>query len=477
MPPPRLWDAFCSGDATATAWLGGFDLAPAAIAQRPTAAIDRAGLVAALDSQPGNDPALTRRLRDPGSVAVVCGQQPAVGGGPLYSLIKAAQAVALAERISATGRVCVPVYWCASEDHDLDEADHADLIARNGDLHRHAADLGGGRASLRFRPALRWWDGFQDRLTAIAGPGLGSADWAALKPAPEEGMGAWTCRVLTHLLPGLVAVEGHRLRPLWRDQARRVLRHWPATALADLARDLEKHGFAPAFADLSRPPVFADRPDGRVEVSPDAALRLLDDEPGAFSPGAALRPILQQAALPAVAFIAGPGEVAYHAQLGPVYAAAEVPRPQIVPRISVTVLPTWIARAAERWGLDPSQPDQTPPARPTPLATELAALDEALSTLAAAPLTGDAARRRATGLARLTREAVRLRASLARDERRQAELLPPGAVRAWLRPRSTGQDRVLSLAQAVVLAGPGLAGLLVEAARSTAASGSSIIRL
>ncbi len=477
MTPPRLWDALRSGESAVAAWLGGVEFAPAALAQRPTAASDRAGLVAALDSQPGNDRTQTRRLLEPGSVAVVCGQQPAVGGGPLYSLVKAAHAVALAEAVTASGRPCVPIFWCASEDHDLGEAGHADLIAQNGDLHRHAADLGAGRASLRFRPARAWWDGFQPRLAEVAGPGLGSAAWNACEPQADEGMGAWTCRVLTRLLPGLVAVEGHRLRPLWRESARRALARWPEQALAAIARDLEQHGCAPAFPDLGRPPVFADRRDGRVAIDSATALRLLDDDPTAFSPGAALRPVLQQAALPAVAFIAGPGEVAYHAQLGPIYAAAEVPRPQLVPRISATLLPAWIARAADRWGLDPARPASLPPTLPAPLATELAALDGALAALAAAPLAGDAARRRASGLARLGREAQRLRASLARGERRHAGLLPPGAVQAWLRPRGSGQDRTLCLAQALVLGGPGLAGLLVGSARSTAAGDSAIIRL
>jgi hypothetical protein len=64
--------------------------------------------------------ALAALLGGPAAPAlVVTGQQPAVGGGPLYTLVKVAHAVSLARALGAAAGGVAPLFWCASEDHDL----------------------------------------------------------------------------------------------------------------------------------------------------------------------------------------------------------------------------------------------------------------------------------------------------------------------------------------------------------------------
>ena len=59
-----------------------------------------------------------------GAAAVVTGQQVALFGGPLLTLLKAATAIRKAQDATAqSGRTHVPVFWLASEDHDLAEVD------------------------------------------------------------------------------------------------------------------------------------------------------------------------------------------------------------------------------------------------------------------------------------------------------------------------------------------------------------------
>jgi bacillithiol synthase len=74
-----------------------------------------------------------------------------------------------------------------------------------------------------------------------------------------------------------------------------------------------------AFAEVGGPRRF-DR----------AALRAL--APAQFSTSALLRPIWQDTLLPTVAYVGGPAEVAYFAQVAPVYAAFERAMPLVVPR-------------------------------------------------------------------------------------------------------------------------------------------------
>jgi uncharacterized protein YllA (UPF0747 family) len=77
------------------------------------------------------------------------------------------------------------------------------------------------------------------------------------------------------------------------------------------------------------------------------ALRLLESDPGLWSPGALLRPLAQDHILPTVAYVGGPAEIAYHAQIGPSYGHFGVPRPPLVPRPSLTLVEPGQARALE----------------------------------------------------------------------------------------------------------------------------------
>jgi len=66
--------------------------------------------------------------------------------------------------------------------------------------------------------------------------------------------------------------------------------------------------------------------------SVNAMLALLHDEPELFSPNVALRPIVQQQLFPVAAYVAGPGEIAYWAQLKPLFNFFDKPMPVVYPR-------------------------------------------------------------------------------------------------------------------------------------------------
>jgi uncharacterized protein YllA (UPF0747 family) len=71
------------------------------------------------------------RLRN-GARAVVTGQQVGLFGGPLLTLLKAATAIARAKQaMHATGIEHVPVFWLATEDHDLAEIDQVSLLTKD----------------------------------------------------------------------------------------------------------------------------------------------------------------------------------------------------------------------------------------------------------------------------------------------------------------------------------------------------------
>jgi uncharacterized protein YllA (UPF0747 family) len=65
-----------------------------------------------------------------------------------------------------------------------------------------------------------------------------------------------------------------------------------------------------------------------------------------------LRPIAQDTLLPTVAYVAGPSEIAYHAQLSPVYRAFDIPQPVIYPRASVSIVEERLRRVMEKYNLE-----------------------------------------------------------------------------------------------------------------------------
>ena len=75
-----------------------------------------------------------------GALSAVTGQQVGLFGGPLFSIFKALSAVKLAEDATSAGVDCVPIFWLATEDHDLAEVDHINLALPQGPPRRLAID-------------------------------------------------------------------------------------------------------------------------------------------------------------------------------------------------------------------------------------------------------------------------------------------------------------------------------------------------
>ena len=104
----------------------------------------------------------------------------------------------------------------------------------------------------------------------------------------------------------------------------------------------------------------------------------LKEHPERFSPDAILRPVVQSSIFPTVAYVAGPGEVAYYAQLKEVHKTFGVPFPVIYPRASATLIEGGIARSMEKFGLDPTQIFSDTESRPDLLASS--GKDDSLSS-------------------------------------------------------------------------------------------------
>ena len=98
----------------------------------------------------GAGPATLENLNhlEKGAVAIVSGQQVGLFSGPAYAFYKALAAVQLASELTQAGVNAVPVFWMATEDHDIDEVRHVSWF-QDGELKRFelpvrvSADLAG----------------------------------------------------------------------------------------------------------------------------------------------------------------------------------------------------------------------------------------------------------------------------------------------------------------------------------------------
>lgn len=317
-------------------------------------------------------------LRDPRSVAVVTGQQTVLFGGPLYVLYKALGAIQLARLVEERrGAPAVPVFWMASDDHDFAEIRSAAVL-----------DEAGRIRSLRYAPQVEPFgqpasrivleDGIRELLDETA---------ACLPDAPHKGdvldllrrcyrpgvtIASAFGELLSALLPELVVLDPSDLElkrlmvPVLR---REIAEASPTSRLASevaprlLAAGYHQQvpvrdGFLNLFwycDDERRPLAYR---DGIVEVrgtgqrvSPGEAIEALLGAPALFSPGVLLRPIAQDALLPTAAYVGGPAEIAYHAQIGPSYAHFGIARPALLPRPSLTLVEPAQARALDAEGL------------------------------------------------------------------------------------------------------------------------------
>src|SRR5467141_1353806 len=130
-----------------------------------------------------------------GALAAVTGQQVGLFGGPLFSIFKALTAVKLAEQATAAGVDCVPVFWLATEDHDLAEVNHVALLSEHGlperlavesqALEGHAVD-DAPVGTVKFGPEI---DPVVERAAALLGDSE-VATWLREAYRPGESLGS-----------------------------------------------------------------------------------------------------------------------------------------------------------------------------------------------------------------------------------------------------------------------------------------------
>lgn len=321
-------------------------------------------------------------LRQTDVVAVVTGQQAGLFGGPLYTLYKALSAIRLAEELTAAGQKAVPVFWMATEDHDLEEVSTTYFSTGSAEVLRtkyiplkygENSPVGNIEIDSSISRVI-------DQLFAkLPAKQFTSDIQAVLKGSWRDGstFGKAFGETLTFLTSkfGLIILDPlspalKRLAaPIYSEAV--VRSNEIVSAIVERDRDLAKSGYhSQVLADDEYFPLFwLDENRGRTalrktasgtykakgqkgEFTRDGLLEIARNEPDRLSPGVMLRAVVQDYLLPTVAYFGGGAEISYFAQNSVVYETLGRPVTPIFHRQSFTIIEPRDRKTMEKLGLD-----------------------------------------------------------------------------------------------------------------------------
>ncbi len=404
-------------------------------------------------------------------VVVTTGQQPGLFGGPGYTWLKAMSALALADRLERDlGIPVAPVFWAATDDADFEEASFTN-VSLDGKVRRLSLDKRPSDGIVMSQVPLGDVSDQMRELVEAAGSAAHGAVLESLRRAyrPDATVGSSYVEFLRDMLQplGIAVLDSWHpavraaARPTLVDALSRAAVIDEAVALRTVS--IERAGFRAQVARVQKLSLVFRGTDGRKERVPlaqaaDAAQR--DDL--VLSANVLLRPVVERRILPTVAYVGGPGEIAYFAQVSAVAEAMGVPVPLVVPRWSATVIEPAVDRMLGRLGMvfddvrAPHVAERRIGERALPagvrdaLSSMQVIIDQQISALAEAqkarPLVGpdvlEGARKQFHH--RIERLERRVRAAATRGE--EQAIADLSAIRAAVLPRGERQERSLNYA-------------------------------
>jgi bacillithiol biosynthesis cysteine-adding enzyme BshC len=309
------------------------------------------------------------RLAD-GAVAVVTGQQVGLYGGPAYAFYKALSAIATAQELTERGVAAVPVFWMATEDHDVDEVRHVAWF-HEGELlqfelprpSEDAVPVGQIRLGEEIGELVR-------RARPLLGETFG--DYLHETYVPEVTYGSAFGGLFARIFGehGLILLDPlderlHRVAaPVLRDAlGRRDELH---EKLLHRGKELEAAGYEPQVKVSSRSTLLFSFEGGKRQVinatngnfvsgtlnmARAEWVRRVESGAEKFSPNALLRPVMQDYLLPTVAYFGGPSEISYYAQSEVVYRELLGRMPVLLPRADFTLVDPKAVRLLTKYHL------------------------------------------------------------------------------------------------------------------------------
>lgn len=303
------------------------------------------------------------------SYTVTTGHQLCLFTGPLYFIYKIVSAITLAERLKKEfpGSEFVPVYWMASEDHDFAEVNHFHHEDRTLEWNSSQAGAVGEFETAELRrllPEIKSTFGISDNATEL----INLFENAYLKHATL----ADATRFLVNELFGefgIVTIDGNdpNLKSQFKDYFREdIFKNSPYEQVAKTTSRLTSANY---HVQVNPRPIncFYMRKGQRTRIekqenvytivgtdqsfTADEIEAMIESDPSKLSPNVVLRPVYQQVILPNIAYVGGPGELAYWLQFKGMFDAMKVRFPVLVPRNFITILDLPVLKRMSKLGI------------------------------------------------------------------------------------------------------------------------------
>jgi bacillithiol synthase len=322
-------------------------------------------------------------LQQDTTFAIVTGQQVGILGGPLYTIYKIITALKLAEILNdkLPSYNFVPVFYLEAEDHDYDEISTVSLINSKNELQSIQYFPEGKPIEKNPGPvgSIVFDNEIETFLNGIE-TNLQPSDFRApvmdqLRASYRSGVDFATAfaKYINDLLPnsGLIILDPRdlELKKLIKPVIQKELQTHPKTSEIVIRWSAALEETYHAQAKPRAINLFFQHRGGRYLIEPresgyglkgarqrfsdDEMLSLVENSPELFSPNVLLRPIVQDYLLPTFAYVGGPSEIAYFAQLKDVYKHFNVTMPIIYPRASATVIEEKVQRTIEKFDISP----------------------------------------------------------------------------------------------------------------------------
>ncbi|MBA4319093.1 MAG: bacillithiol biosynthesis cysteine-adding enzyme BshC [Flavobacterium sp.] len=320
------------------------------------------------------------RLQEENTFAIVTGQQVGIVGGPLYTLYKIFTLLKLKDQLNDNypEMKFVPVFWLESEDHDFEEVNYVNIVNNENQIkpiyyprppkseyHASVGDISFDISVAAFiqevssaLPNSEFKENIIGLLNQAYSPGV----------TFEKAFVQWINLLLPDSGIIFISPNDRNIKKLLSGIFQKEIVEYPLTSqlVIQKSAELEKNYHAqvkPRALNL-----FLFYKDGRFLIEPrendfslkgtrkfftkDELMSIATETPELLSPNVVLRPICQDRILPTVAYVAGPSEIAYFAQLKPVYKNFGLTMPIIYPRASATILEDKVARILEKYELN-----------------------------------------------------------------------------------------------------------------------------
>lgn len=322
-------------------------------------------------------------LGNDNTFTVVTGQQLGFFGGPLYTIYKAITTVKLANKLTQDfpDYNFVPVFWLEGEDHDFEEINKTTHLNSNNELSVVEYLIGGKplERNIGATGNIVFDEHIGDFFTKLENT-LPLTDYSK---SLFELMRGYYFKGNTFLKAfagffnhvyedsGLIYINTNQsefkkvLSPLFVNEINSNSQ--TSKLVIQKSVELEEHYHAQIKAKALN--LFMFYKGGRHLIEPsdsgdyylknlrqrytkDELLAIASNTPELLSPNVVIRPLCQDTLLPTISYVGGPGEIAYFAQLKPVYEYFKVVMPIIYPRASVTLIEEKITKVLEKYSIE-----------------------------------------------------------------------------------------------------------------------------